>query len=346
MSNKPIIYKRDREHKIYIFTAGDSIACIGFNCYAKPNSPDYFDVWRKVGEGDDSDSLVIAEKLFDKKIAELNEAMQAPQVRYGIYDTPTNVHRSMSNANTLLNHLRSRISQRIETNSPTILRLEPDFYMHPHISIEAEIGVVFYHLNESVVYDPERFNRAYWTGLFKSYTDYNKIFTGARDIDPNANAIDIIYPERYDTEKQKLCEYERLYGRLDGAIAESNRAIKAIQQREEQRAALRLRQAQERAEEEARRIFNEEVAQRNEAMATQAAETAAIEEAVVRQTTPWNRVKNTVASLIPITMSMGGKSKRSKRSKGSKGSKRSKGSNRSKRVNRVKRVKRSNKRRK
>jgi len=244
----------------------------------------------------------------------------------------------INNTVDLLTHLYSRVKQRIEEKDKHSSQYlaEEEFYMHPLIHIEASIKVVFYH-NPHRKFGPwtlpaslgpcgshvssndntgleSQYNHSYWTNLFKHYG-------GLADYEcPNASAIDIIYPPRDDNEKQKLCEYEKLYDMNSGesGIRESNQAVRKAAARQQKLAedAIAAAAAERKvAEREAAAAQREAAAAaKGEAAAAEAA-AAAQQAMLAKQNTPWNRVKNAVWSVIPPIVPMGGKSKRARTQK-------------------------------
>ena len=340
----PTIHKRN--HNIYVFTTGGnapmesnvaqilsnpsqySVACIGYNCHAKPNPP-RFGNWNFIGSVFDSKKLKIAMTMFDKKINELQQMLLDLQAR----DTPhpmTNHETSISNTIRLLNHVVQRVEQRItDMDHPYYSTLktrfiaEQEFFMHPYIHMEVEFEVVFYHGPIHPTSFPMD-DHIYWADLFRNHTIHND----KRFLDSShASAIDIIYPIRNDRIKQKLCEYEGLYGISDGAIRESNRIKREKQEQEARQLIEKQLQAEKEAEEaekEAQRLYWAAFyAEKAEKKKIKDAEDAAREIAAKKPSLLMTKISN---MFFP---GMGGRTKRSKGSKRYKRYKRSKGTKRS-----------------
>jgi hypothetical protein len=345
--HEPTYYRRSQD--IYIFTTGGgmpsdirmlsnySVACIGFNCHGKPVSP-VFSNWKEVGGGSDSNSLTIALNMFSKKIHELNENMKASR------PTTRNLHMTnegppatttvswassqirIKNTVDVLTHLHSRVQQRIAdiANHRELTRYlsNEEFYMHPFVNIEASIKVVFYHGPQDESLRNPTFpitDRDFWTGKFKHELGYEFKFARVQPHE-DANPIDIIYPVRNDDKKQKLCEYEASYDLSDGAIKESNQAVREATARQQKlaedaiAAAAAEREAAEREAAAAEREAAAAAKRKAAAAEREAAAAVAAQQAML--STPWNKIKTTLLSIWnPPSMGMGGKSKRARTQK-------------------------------
>jgi hypothetical protein len=347
--HEPTYYRRS--HDIYIFTTGGvmpsdirmqsnySVACIGFNCHGKPVSP-VFSNWKEVGGGSDLNSLTIALNMFSKKIHELNENMKAsrPTIRNlhmtneGPPATTTVSWASsqirIKNTVDVLTHLHSRVQQRIAdiaNGELTRYLSNEEFYMHPFVNIEASIKVVFYHGPQDESLRNPTFpitDRDFWTGKFNYELGYEFKFARVKPHE-DANPIDIIYPVRNDDKKQKLCEYEASYDLSDGAIKESNQAVREATARQQKlaedaiAAAEREAAAAEREAAAAERAAKiKAAAAEREAAAAEREAAAAVAAQQAMLSTPWNKIKTILSSILnPPSMGMGGKSKRARTQK-------------------------------